>query len=164
MNKEEIYRYLEDQQIPFERMEHIAVYNMAEMREVQLPHPEAEAKNLFIRDDKKRNYFLITVQGDKRVDLKEFQAANDTRRLSFASDEDLMTILGLIPGAVTPLGLLNDAERKVHFYLDESFFHVPKLIGLHPNDNTATVWLNTDDLIRIIREHGNPVTLLKTEV
>ena len=161
MNKEEIYRFLEDQQIPFERMEHIAVFNMAEMREVQLPHPEAEAKNLFVRDDKKRNYYLITVRGDKRVDLKEFQSANGTRRLSFASDEDLMMILELIPGAVTPLGLLNDAERKVHFYLDEAFYDEPKLIGLHPNDNTATVWLETDDLIRIIREHGNPVTVVR---
>ena len=164
MNKEEIYRFLENQQIPFERMEHIAVFNMAEMREVHLPHPEAEAKNLFVRDDKKRNYYLITVRGDKRVDLKEFQAAQGTRRLSFASDEDLMTILGLIPGAVTPLGLLNDAERKVHFYLDEAFFDEPKLIGLHPNDNTATVWLNTEDLIRIIREHGNPVTAARIGV
>ena len=161
MNKEEIYRFLENQQIPFERMEHIAVFNMAEMREVRLPHPEAEAKNLFVRDDKKRNYYLITVRGDKRADLKEFQAANGTRRLSFASDEDLMTILGLIPGAVTPLGLLNDAERKVHFYLDEAFFDEPKLIGLHPNDNTATVWLDPEDLVRIIRDHGSTVSIVK---
>lgn len=161
MNKEEVYRFLEDRQIPFERIEHIAVYNMAEMREVRLPHPESEAKNLFVRDDKKRNYYLITIRGDKRVDLKEFQAANGTRRLSFASDEDLMTILGLIPGAVTPLGLLNDEERKVQFYLDEAFFDEPKLIGLHPNDNTATVWLDTEDLLSIIRAHGNPVTIVK---
>ncbi len=161
MNKDEIYSFLETRQIPFERMEHIAVFNMAEMRQVQLTHPEAEAKNLFVRDDKKRNYYLITVRGDKRVDLKQFQAANGTRRLSFASDEDLMTILGLIPGAVTPLGLLNDTERKVHFYLDEAFFDEPQLIGLHPNDNTATIWLKTDDLIRIIRDHGNPVTAVR---
>lgn len=161
MNKEEIYRFLETRQIPFERMEHIAVFNMTEMREVRLPHPEAEAKNLFVRDDKKRNYYLITVRGDKRVDLKEFQAAQGTRRLSFASDEDLMAILCLIPGAVTPLGLLNDTERKVHFYLDEAFFDEPKLIGMHPNDNTATVWLRTEDLIRIIRDHGNPVTAVR---
>ena len=161
MNKDEIYSFLETRQIPFERMEHIAVFNMAEMRQVQLTHPEAEAKNLFVRDDKKRNYYLITVRGDKRVDLKQFQAANGTRRLSFASDEDLMTILSLIPGAVTPLGLLNDTERKVHFYLDEAFFDEPQLIGLHPNDNTATIWLKTDDLIRIIRDHGNPVTAVQ---
>ena len=161
LDKEAVYRYLEDLRIPYERAEHKAVYNMEEMREVHLPHPEAEAKNLFVRDDKKRCYYLITVRDDKRVDLKEFQAAHGTRRLSFASDEDLMAILGLIPGAVTPLGLLNDTERKVQFYLDEAFFSAPKLIGIHPNDNTATVWLDPDDLIRIIRDHGSTVSIVK---
>ena len=52
--------------------EHKAVYNMAEMAEIHLPYPEAGAKNLFIRDAKKRNYYVITVKGDKRVDLKAF--------------------------------------------------------------------------------------------
>ena len=62
---------------------------------------------------RKRNYYLITVKGDKRVDLKEFRKKNNTRPLRFASENDLMDILGLIPGAVTPLGILNDEERKV---------------------------------------------------
>ena len=161
MDKEAVYRCLEEQGIPYEKAEHKAVFNMAEMLEVQLPHPEAEAKNLFVRDDKKRSYYLITVRDDKRVDLKEFQAANGPRRLSFASDADLMAILGLIPGAVTPLGLLNDTERKVHFYLDEAFFGGSKRIGVHPNDNTATIWLDPEDLVRLIRDHGNPVTIVK---
>ena len=110
-----------------------------------------------MRDDKKRNYYLITVRGDKRVDLKEFRHKYGTRALSFASENDLMQVLGLIPGAVTPLGLLNDAERKVQLYLDAAFFAEPGLIGVHPNDNTATVWLRADDLAALIREHGNPV-------
>ena len=80
-----------------------------------------------------------------------------TRALSFASENDLMQVLGLIPGAVTPLGLLNDAECKVQLYLDAAFFAAPGLIGVHPNDNTATVWLRADDLAALIREHGNPV-------
>ena len=65
--------------------EHKAVYNMAELTDVALPYPEADAKNLFVRDDKKRNYYLITVRGDKRVDLKEFRHKYGTRALSFAS-------------------------------------------------------------------------------
>lgn len=157
MDKEEIYRFLKANELEFEWLEHKAVFNMAEMAEVEVPHPEAEAKNLFVRDDKKRNYYLITVRGDKRVDLKEFQKQQGTRRLSFASDEDLMSILKLIPGAVTPLGLLNDDERKVTLYLDRAFDEDPKLIGVHPNDNTATVYLKTDDLVKIIRDHGNKV-------
>ena len=80
-----------------------------------------------------------------------------TRALSFASENDLMQVLGLIPGAVTPIGLLNDAECKVQLYLDEAFFAAPGLIGVHPNGSTATVWLRADDLVALIQEHGNPV-------
>lgn len=75
------------------------------------PNPEADAKNLFVRDSKRRDYYLITVRGDKRVDLKQFRQQNQTRSLSFASAEELGELLGLIPGAVTPLGLLNDGEQ-----------------------------------------------------
>lgn len=157
MNKLETYKFLDDQGIQYEVTEHKAVFNMEELSDVELPYPEADAKNLFVRDDKKRQYYLITVKGDKRVDLKEFRKANGTRPLTFASAEDLPTILKLTPGSVTPLGLLNDDELKVEFYLDDSFLNDPGLIGCHPNDNTATVWMKTQDLIRLVKEHGNIV-------
>ncbi len=161
MNKQEIYEYLKANNIQHEITEHGAVYNMAELAEIELPYPDCDAKNLFVRDDKKRNYYLITVKGDKRVDLKEFRKNNGTRNLSFASAEDLMTIIALIPGAVTPLGLLNDEERKVVLYLDEDFKAGDSIIGVHPNDNTATVWLKTADLIKLISDHGNTVNIVK---
>ena len=157
MNKEEIYEYLNKRNIWYEVTEHKAVYNMAEMSEVEIPYPDADAKNLFVRDDKKRNYYLITVKGDKRVDLKEFRQKNDTRSLSFASADDLLKILKLTPGSVTPLGVLNDEECRVTVFIDSELAGDEGLIGVHPNDNTATVWLKTADLIEIIREHGNEV-------
>ena len=73
MTKEETYYYLIDHNANFEITEHGAVFNMAELEAVKLPYPDADAKNLFVRDDKRRNYYLITVKGDKRVDLKDFQ-------------------------------------------------------------------------------------------
>ena len=155
MNKAEVYRYLAEQNIPHEITEHKAVFNMEELDSVALPYPEWDAKNLFVRDDKKRNYYLITVKGDKRVDLKAFRKAHGLRALSFASAEELLAMLDLIPGAVTPLGLLNDAARSVHFYLDVEF--IGNKIGVHPNDNTATVLLKTEDLIRVLRENGHTV-------
>ena len=115
MNKQKIYDFLHSQNIPFEITEHKAVYNMAELAEIPLPHPEADAKNLFIRDDKRRSYYLLTVFGEKRVDLKAFRREHGTRPLTFASAEDLEALLGLYPGAVTPLGLLNDAACRVSF-------------------------------------------------
>ena len=157
MNKEQTYQYLRDHNVAFEATEHAAVYNMEELAAIRLPHPEWDAKNLFVRDDKKRNYYLITVKGDKRVDLKEFRKQHGLRNLSFASTDDLMEILGLIPGAVTPLGLLNDENLRVKLYLDADF--AGNMIGVHPNDNTATVWMQADDLLALIRAHGNEAEL-----
>ena len=153
MDKATVYQYLTEQGIPFEATEHVAVYNMDELNTIQLPYPEWDAKNLFVRDDKKRSYYLITVKGDKRVDLKSFRKQHGLRPLSFASSDDLLTIMGLIPGAVTPLGILNDAEHRVCLYLDAEF--AGQKIGVHPNDNTATVWMQADDLMALIRKHGN---------
>lgn len=158
MNKQEIYAFLKEKNIWHEITEHKAVYTMGELLEVDVPYPSADAKNLFIRDDKKRNYYLITVCGNKRVDLKEFRNVNRTRPLSFASAKDLQEILGLLPGSVTPLGFLNDEERKVKFFLDEDFFKEPGIIGIHPNENTATVWMKTVDLVELLKEHGTDVT------
>jgi Ala-tRNA(Pro) deacylase len=134
---------------------------MAELGNINLPYPEADAKNLFVRDDKKRKYYLITVRGDKRIDLKEFRKANNTRPLTFASEEDLFSILKLTPGSVTPLGILNDDERRIEFYLDASFLENDSLIGVHPNDNTATIWLKSKDLISIIKEYGSSVHVVR---
>lgn len=147
--------YLRQRGISFELTEHPAVFNMAEVALLPLPYPEADAKNLFVRDDKKQHYYLITVQGDKRVDLKSFRKMHGLRSLSFASAEELYELLGLIPGAVTPLGLLNDDGRRVQLFLDAAFKE--GLIGAHPNDNTATVWMKTADLVRLLEEHGNQV-------
>lgn len=161
MDKQEIYAYLKENNIRHEITEHKAVYNMAELAEIEIPYPQADAKNLFVRDDKKRNYYLITVKGDKRVNLKEFKQRNHTRSLSFASEEDLMDIMKLIPGSVTPLGVLNDTEKKVQVFLDKEFTKEPGIIGVHPNDNTATVWLKTQDLISIIKGHGNEISVVE---
>lgn len=155
LTKEQTCEALRAMGIEFERVDHPAVYNMAETALLALPHPEAEAKNLFLRDDRREHYFLLTVRGDKRVDLKEFRRTHQTRPLKFASEEELESLLKLIPGAVTPLGVLNDAEHRVKFFLDRAF--AGGLVGVHPNDNTATLWLRAEDLIRVVREHGNEI-------
>lgn len=159
MTKQETYTYLETHGVKFEKTEHEAVYNMEECAKLALPYPEDEAKNLFVRDDKHRAYYLITVREEKRVDLKEFRRRFGTRPLTFASPEELLEHLALTPGSVSPLGLLNDAAHTVQFYLDEDFLSPVGRIGVHPNDNTATVWLQTAELIRLLRESGTEVTM-----
>lgn len=161
MNKQEIYDFLKNKDIWYEITEHKAVFKMDELNGIYLPYKEYNAKNLFVRDDKKRNYYLITVKGNKRVDLKDFRNKNGTRPLSFASENDLMNITNLIAGSVTLFGLLNDNDLKVTFCLDKDFFNDKGIIGVHPNDNTATVWLKAEDLTKIIQEHGNMVNIVE---
>lgn len=73
MNRQETLDCLDREGIGYELTEHKAVYNMAELAEVDLPYPHLDAKNLFVRDDKRLNYYLITVRGEKRVNLKDFR-------------------------------------------------------------------------------------------
>ena len=159
MQKVDVYHYLDSRNIWHEITEHEAVYSMGELSSVTLPYPEADAKNLFVRDDKKQKYYLITVKGDKRVDLKAFRQRNHTRPLSFAAPEELRMMLGLVPGSVSPFGLLHDEQGRVEFFLDRAFLEAPGLIGIHPNDNTATVWLKTADFIGPLEEAGHTAHL-----
>ena len=153
MTKQETYAFLRARGVDFEAVEHRAVFNMEECAALHLPHPEADAKNLFVRDDKKLNYYLLTVRGEKRVDLKAFRRTYGTRSLGFDP--------GLRPGSVAPRALRRDRARNVRFFLDEDFLLPPGRIGVHPNDNTATVFLQAADLLDLIRAHGNPVTTAK---
>ena len=160
MTKTETYRYLDEHGVKYEITEHQAVFNMQELGAVELPYPDRDAKNLFVRDDKKKSFYLITVKGDKRVNLKDFRRAHELRPLTFASPEDLMQLLELTPGSVTPLGLLNESAHGVRLYLDRDFDD-GGLIGVHPNDNTATVWLKTSELVRLLRESGVEVDIVE---
>lgn len=155
MTKEEVYAFLDSKGVEYEAVAHNAVFTVDEMIDAELPYPERIAKNLFVRDDKKKNYYLITVLEHKRVDLKEFRKEHETRPLSFASEDDLKAIMDLYRGAVTPFGILSDKEAKVQVFFDSEFAEGSGVMGIHPCDNTATVFLKTEDVVNIVREHGN---------
>ncbi len=159
MNKQEIYEYLKARGVAHEITEHEAVVSMKELTSVPLPHPDRDAKNLFLLDDKKQKYYLVTVMGDKRVDVKAFRRAHGTRPLNFAPPEALEKIFKVKPGSVSPFGALNDENREVKVFLDKDFFAGSGLIGVHPNDNTATVWLNSSDLKSLLEFHGTSVEI-----
>lgn len=109
-------------------------------------------KNLFLKDAKK-NLFLYTLPEDKRADLKTLPEKINSKRLSFANENDLQEYLGLTPGSVTPLGIINDKEQKVKVVLDKALKN--KKVLIHPNRNTATVSIKYDDLIKFIKHCGN---------
>ena len=159
LTKEDIIRMLEEKKIKYELVNHQAVYTIDEMLDCELPYPDQIAKNLFIRDDKKRKYYLITCLEDKKVNLKEFRKQQETRPLTFASEEDLMAKMGLYRGAVTPFGILGNDEKDVIVYIDKDYEN--KIMGIHPCDNTATVFVNTRDVVKLLKNHGNEMHFVK---
>ena len=150
MTKEEVYEKLNELNIKYRVVNHKAVFTMEEISKLNLEDESEVVKNLFIRDDKKQNYYLILVKGDKRVNLKELRNTLGLRPLTFASEEDLEKYLGLKKGAVTILGILNDAEHKVKVLIDEDIKSF-KEIGAHPNENTASIWLKLKDIEKILK-------------
>lgn len=159
MNKEDIYKFIKEKNIWYEIQEHKPLYTMQDVLDVKMKYPEYEAKNLFICDNYGK-YYLVTVHGDKRLDLKEIKNKYGTGKLSFASQEDLIDILKLTPGSVTPLGLLNDEDLKVTFLIDKELFDGDGIIGVHPNKNDATIWMKTKDLVDIIESNGNNIIIM----
>ena len=156
--KQEIYALLDERGIEYEAIEHEAVFNIEEADALELPHREAATKNLFIKDDKKRNYYVVVIPSEDRLDLRALREKLQSRPLKFANENELMDILGLIPGQVTPFGTLNDAEHKTKVVISEYFR--TGLMDAHPNDNTATVILKTMDVVNILQDHGVTVEFL----
>lgn len=111
-------------------------------------------KNLFLRD-KKRKFYLITLEHQRQVDLKQIgKEIGASGNLSFADSSRLYEILGVRPGSVTPFGLINDLNRNVTFYLDK---HAPEddgLINAHPLRSDRTAQIKGKDLRHFIQSLG----------
>tara|TARA_S200000501_G_C20635158_1_gene660720 strand:- start:137 stop:649 length:513 start_codon:yes stop_codon:yes gene_type:complete len=112
----------------------------------------SHTKNLFLRDKKKKN-FLITLDEDKLINLKSLELIINSSRLSFGSAERLNETLGVKPGSVSPLALINNKDLNVHFFLDSDLLE-QETINLHPLINTKTISIKTNNLIEFLESLG----------
>ena len=159
MEKEQVLSLLEEKGISYRLIEHPAAHTIEEMDALGVENAQQIAKNLFLRDDKKRDYYLICLQKDKTADLKTLRQTLGCRPLSFASETDLQQYLALPKGAVTPLGALNDTTHRVRLRFDRTLAGFAT-VGVHPNDNTATVFLKLTDLMELLQGFGSDVELI----
>ena len=133
-----------------------AVFTIEEMDELKIFDNYEIVKNLFLRDDKGKEHYLVVIMKNKRADLRGLRAQIESRHLSFASEKRLKKYLGLETGAVSPLGIINDTEAQVKVIFDKDLVGKENL-GVHPNDNTATIILSFDDLLKVIKDNGNQI-------
>jgi Ala-tRNA(Pro) deacylase len=125
--------------------------------------PGGHTKNLFLKD-KKDQYFLLTVEENATVDLKTVhQLVGGASKFSFGKPEKLMEYLGVIPGAVTAFGVINDTGLNVKIVLDEELM-THDIINCHPLANNATTSISRDDLIRFVKATGHEALVLKVTV
>ncbi|MDD4834815.1 MAG: prolyl-tRNA synthetase associated domain-containing protein [Lutispora sp.] len=154
--KQKVYEKLDAMSINYEVINHPAVYTIEEMDNLGITAKADICKNLFVRDAKGKKHYLIVLCKDKRADLSNLASQIGSTKLSFASDERLDKYLGLKKGAVSPLGIINDTNKDVEVVFDKDLVGIENL-GVHPNDNTATVVLSYDDLERVVSENGNRI-------
>ncbi len=159
-NKEEVYKYLDNLNIKYKIVEHPPVFTMEEMSKLNLENNNETVKNIFIRDDKKQNYYLILVSANKRINLKELRKNLNLRPLTFASEDDLYKYLALKKGSVTVLGILNDTECKVKVLIDSDIKEFNE-VGVHPNENTASIYLKLEDIIKILKLNNINYTFIE---
>ncbi|MBI6871285.1 prolyl-tRNA synthetase associated domain-containing protein [Clostridium aciditolerans] len=157
--QEKVFEKLNELNIKYEVMNHPAVFTIEEMDALNITEQGDVCKNLFLRDEKGKRHFLVVLDKDKKADLKDIQKQLGSTRLSFASAERLDKYLKLQKGEVTPLGVINDEEGSVEVVFDNDLIGKTKL-GVHPNDNTATVWISFEDLKKVIDHNGNKIKYL----
>lgn len=131
------------------RHAHPPVMTVAESERLVPPLPGARTKNLFLRDRKGARHFLVTVPHARPVDLAVLGGLLGAGRLGFASPERLAKHLGITPGSVSLLALVNDTAQAVEFVIDRELWEAPA-VQAHPLTNDATMVIPHADLERFL--------------
>lgn len=153
----DIYQWLAEQKIDYERYDHPPVFTCEEADRLcpAMPPAAVKTKNLFLRDKKGRRHFLVTVADEKTVDVKALGIMLGVGNLSFASPERLQKYLGLTPGAVSILGVVNDTQHAVEVLVDEHVWKA-QAVRCHPLVNTSTLVISLADIRRFLAITGHP--------
>ena len=150
-----VYEVLDRMNIPYMRVEHEATASCEAADEVMGDLTGTPSKSLFLTNKKKTEFWLILMNGNKPLNIKEFSPLVGEKHLSFAPEEKMVEKLGLTPGNVSVFGLINNTEHDVHVVADTLLRQRDK-ITFHPNINTRTIEIPTEDMYRFIQEMGNP--------
>jgi Ala-tRNA(Pro) deacylase len=155
----DIYSFLSQHSIGFDRHEHPAVFTCEQAEKLVPPMAAARTKNLFLRNRKGTRHFLVVVGYEKSADLKKLAAVLGADKLSLGTPERMLEFLGVEPGSVSILGLANDHQRQVELVFDEPIAAAPSL-RCHPLVNTATLAISADDIRRFLDATGHALRVV----
>jgi Ala-tRNA(Pro) deacylase len=165
--RQQVYDVFETLGIPYKVYMHPPIFSAAERYEKQVNVDGLICKNLFLRNKDKSRYYLYTLPLDKRANLVGLQQELGESRLSFGDSEALWELLRITPGSVSLLNIIGAYEKKsmlegengnesnrndpgkLKFIIDTETLSIPG-IGLHPNDNAATIVFAADQLSKLL--------------
>ena len=154
----DVFAKLDDLGVEHQTVSHRPLRTVEDSKAVRDGVPGGYSKNLFLRN-KKGRMILVTLHEDRVVNLKALGEMLEMGKPSFASPQRLMHFLGVIPGAVTPLAVINDTGKQVTAILDQSLLDLHPL-HFHPCDNSMTTTLGAPELLQYMRScHADPVVL-----
>jgi len=144
----QVYAYLDKLGISYEKIAHEAVHTIADCAAADNALHAVTAKNYFLATKHRDHFYLCLVRPNARFKSVDISRQIGSTRLSFAPEEDMMRLLRVHPGAVSPMGLIFDAENEVQLLVDEGLQNVNR-IAFHPCDNTQTLAMDTADFFNI---------------
>lgn len=147
-DRDRLLAWMADKGVAQHTLDHPPVFRVEEGHAIKAALPGAHTKNLFLKD-KKGRLWLVSARQDTVIDLKALPARIGADRLSFGRPELLWRTLGVTPGSVTALGLINDAGREVAFVLDRRLAEA-EIVNFHPMTNTATTALSREAFARFL--------------
>ncbi len=159
LSPDDLFAKLDQFGIRTATVKHPPLFTVEQSKTLRGELPGGHTKNLFLKDKKDRMW-LVTAEEDRPIDLKALGTTlGASGRVSFGSPERLMRHLGVIPGAVTPFGLVNDADGQVSFVLDEGLMR-HETLNFHPLTNEATTAIARDDFLRFMEAIAHKPRLL----
>jgi len=142
-----IYELLDKLNIKYDLVTHIPIYTVEDGRKIDRNIQGIGCKNLFLKTHK-NEFFLVVLEKDKQIKLNDLRKYLKVSNLHFAEDNYLKELLQVIPGSVTPLGIINDINNKVTIVIDKDL--IDKKILCHPLVNNKTINIEYSDLIKFI--------------
>lgn len=154
------YDLLDELNISYERVDHSPAYTIAACEAIDKLFNTHMCKNLFLCNSQKTAFYLLMMPGDKKFKTKDLSKQINTARLSFANEDFMKELLGLTPGAVTVLGLMNDKENRVRLIIDKDLLE-DEYIGCHPCVNTSSLKIKTSDITeKFLKAVGHDYTVV----
>lgn len=157
---EQVFCVLDEQSIEHYSQVHEPLYTVEQARNIRYDVHGAHTKNLFLRN-KKGRMFLLVLERDQQVELRSIRDRLQTPggQFAFASTERLGHYLGVVPGSVSPLAIINDHQCAVQVVLQQELLAY-EWIYLHPCRNTHSTRLRVEDLLNLLAHWNHPVTTL----